>query len=67
MIEEKKKRNCWAECMHFPQELAIGRLDEDSEELLLLTTDGMMSGKSFALKSRKKIMYDAMVRKPSIK
>jgi 23S rRNA pseudouridine2457 synthase len=38
----KRKRNCW-ELYNFPiGTMAIGRLDEDSEGLLL-TTDGMMS------------------------
>jgi 23S rRNA pseudouridine2457 synthase len=46
------------------------RLDEDSEGLLLLTTDGMMSEIIRSKKSRKNIMFKSMVlliRKPSIK
>jgi 23S rRNA pseudouridine2457 synthase len=41
---ELKKKKLLGELYHFPPTtMAIGRLDEDSEGLLLLTTDGRMS------------------------
>ena len=44
--EPRKKKKLLGELFNFPEKtMAIGRLDHDSEGLLLLTTDGMMSYK----------------------
>ena len=44
--EPRKKKTLLGELFNFPDKtMAIGRLDHDSEGLLLLTTDGMMSYK----------------------
>jgi len=44
--EPRKKKKLLGELSNFPDKImAIGRLDHDSEGLLLLTTDGMMSYK----------------------
>ncbi|APW65380.1 MULTISPECIES: pseudouridine synthase [Arcobacteraceae] len=44
--EAKRKKKLLGDLFNFPDKtMAIGRLDHDSEGLLLLTTDGMMSYK----------------------
>jgi hypothetical protein len=69
IYELKKKKKLLGGLYAFPSgTMAIGRLDEDSEGLLLLTTDDM-SEIIRSKKSRKKnIMFKlVLIRKPSIK
>lgn len=44
IYEKKRNKRLLGELYSFPEgTMTIGRLDEDSEGLLMLTTDGMMS------------------------
>ena len=65
IYEQKRKKKLLGELEDFPiGTMAIGRLDEDSEGLLLLTTDGKVSQ---AVRSKKvskeagKLVLDAKV------
>lgn len=58
VYELKRKKKLLGELYNFPPNtMAIGRLDEDSEGLLLLTTDGKVSESIRSKKWRKNTMF----------
>lgn len=62
--ESRKKKHLLGELFIFPDKtMAIGRLDHDSEGLLLLTTDGMMSYKvrNKGIKKEYYVQVDGMI------
>lgn len=63
-VGDIKKKKLLGELYEFPEgTMAIGRLDEDSEGLLLLTTDGMVSEKIRSKKIEKEyyVQVDGMI------
>jgi len=65
----KRKKKLLGELHDFPEgTMAIGRLDEDSEGLLLLTTDGMMSEIVRSKKVEKEyyVQVDGLIDEPAI-
>lgn len=64
VYNNKRKKKLLGELYQFPEgTMAIGRLDENSEGLLLLTTDGMMSEKVRSKKVEKEyyVMLDGII------
>lgn len=60
-----KKKKLLGQLGEFPEGImAIGRLDEDSEGLLLLTTDGKVSENVRSKKLKRNITLRLMVRSP---
>jgi 23S rRNA pseudouridine2457 synthase len=69
IYEKKRPKKLLGELYSFPEgTMAIGRLDEDSEGLLLLTTDGMMSEviRGKAIEKEYFAQVDGMVTKEAI-
>lgn len=70
IYELKRPKKLLGELYNFPKNtMAIGRLDEDSEGLLLLTTDGMMSEIVRSKKVEKEyyVQVDGIVTQEAIK
>jgi 23S rRNA pseudouridine2457 synthase len=69
IYELKRKKKLLGGLYAFPSgTMAIGRLDEDSEGLLLLTTDGMMSEIIKKVEKEYYVQVDGIInQKPSIK
>ena len=60
--EKRKKKHLIGELFNFPDKtMAIGRLDHDSEGLLLLTTDGMISYKVRSKGIRYYVQVDGVI------
>jgi 23S rRNA pseudouridine2457 synthase len=69
VYELKRPKKLLGELYNFPENtMAIGRLDEDSEGLLLLTTDGMMSEIVRSKKVEKEyyVQVDGMINEEAI-
>jgi 23S rRNA pseudouridine2457 synthase len=67
--KRKKSKHLLGELYNFPEgTMAIGRLDEDSEGLLFLTTDGMMSHKVRSKKVEKEyyVQVDGIITNKAI-
>lgn len=68
--EKRKKKPLLGELFNFPTNtMAVGRLDHDSEGLLLLTTDGMSSFKirSKAIEKEYYVQIDGVINDAAIK
>lgn len=69
VYELKRKKKLLGELYDFPEgTMAIGRLDEDSEGLLLLTTNGMMSEIVRSKKVEKEyyVQVDGLITQPAV-
>ena len=69
VYELKRNKKLLGELYSFPaQTMAIGRLDEDSEGLLLLTTDGMMSElvRSHKVEKEYYVQVDGIIKEAAI-
>lgn len=65
----RKNKRLLGEIYNFPEEtMAIGRLDEDSEGLLLLTTDGKTSAEVLSRKVEKEyyVQVDGLIDLPAV-